>query len=130
MLKYLLRYQNYEVENKSDRWGHRPGRYAAIGVSSTAISQYLLRCLFFIFIAVVFIDCSSKQSNIIEEIKIGTHNNNELKIQIDVTTNVKAAVLVEYWPDSIGSKEKMSSLISNAGLSHSLVLCNIIPKTN
>lgn len=74
--------------------------------------------------------CSNNQNNKITTIKIGTHGNNELKIQIDVTTSKDVEVLAEYWQDKNGSKSKFKSLISKKGLSHSLVLCNIIPETN
>lgn len=71
--------------------------------------------------------CSKNQ--IISNINIGTHGNNELKIQIDVTTNDQAQVYAEYWSDKEGNQNKMTSPISNSGLKHSLVLCNIIPET-
>lgn len=72
--------------------------------------------------------CSKNQ--IISNINIGTHGNNELKIQIDVTTNDQAQVYAEYWSDKEGNQNKMTSPISNSGLKHSLVLCNIIPETD
>ncbi len=92
--------------------------------------KFLSRSLSLIFFIVVYNSCIDKTGNIIKEIKIGTHNNNELKIQIDVVTNADVKVIVEYWEDSIGSKEKISSVISKTGLSHSIILCNIIPETN
>jgi outer membrane protein assembly factor BamB len=82
-----------------------------------------------IFSAVLIVSCSKNEGNIIKTINIGTHGNNELKIQIDVATSTDAKVFAEYWPDKIGSKGKISSPISEKGLSHSLVLCNISPET-
>jgi hypothetical protein len=90
----------------------------------------LLCFLSLIVFTVFFLGCSNNNVQIIKEIKIGTHNNNELKIQVDVVSGKEAEVYAEYWPDSLGTKGKMSSLISKKGLSHSLVLCNIIPQTN
>lgn len=90
----------------------------------------LILKLSLIFSAVVLVSCTKNEGNIITAIKIGTHGNNELKIQIDITTSTDAKVFAEYWPDTIGSKGKISSPISKNGLSHSLVLCNISPETN
>lgn len=81
----------------------------------------------FILVLLTLACCSKNQ--IISNINIGTHGNNELKIQIDVTTNDQAQVYAEYWSDKEGNQNKMTSLISNSGLKHSLVLCNIIPET-
>lgn len=81
----------------------------------------------FILVLLVLASCSKGQ--IISTINIGTHSNNELKIQIDVTTNDQAQVYAEYWSDKEGNKSKMTSPISNSGLKHSLVLCNITPET-
>lgn len=82
-----------------------------------------------ILILLAFASCSKKQSNCITHINIGTHSNNELKIQIDVTTNDDVQVYATYWSDKNG-KNKTTSPISKAGLKHSLVLCNILPETN
>lgn len=92
------------------------------------ITRFLSKGLF-IFILLVVMGCSKNQGNCITTINVGTHSNNELKIQIDVTTSIDAQVYVEYWRDSIGSKNKMTSLISPGGKKHSLVLCSITPKT-
>jgi outer membrane protein assembly factor BamB len=89
-----------------------------------------LALLSFLFIVLFFISCNNKNGNIISEIKIGTHNNNELKIQIDITTTDDAEVFAEYWPDSIREKGKRASLISKKAKSHSIVICDIIPETN
>jgi arylsulfate sulfotransferase len=73
--------------------------------------------------------CNNNEGNIIKEIKVGLHNDNELKIQLDVVTNSKANVYAEYWPDSNRSEGKMISLISKNATTHSLILCNIMPQT-
>ena len=58
------------------------------------------------FILVIFAlaSCSNNQGNRITNINIGTHGNNELKIQIDVTTSDQLQVYAEYWTDKIESK--------------------------
>jgi arylsulfate sulfotransferase len=82
-----------------------------------------------VFAVVVLVSCTKNEGNIISAIHIGTHSNNELKIQIDVTTSTDATVYAEYWPDAIGSKGKITSPISKNGVDHSLVLYNISPET-
>jgi arylsulfate sulfotransferase len=79
---------------------------------------------------VLLVSCTKKDGNIITAINIGTHSNNELKIQIDVTTSADAKVFVEYWPDKVGSKGKISTPVSKKGVAHSLVLCTITPETD
>ncbi|MDY0989919.1 aryl-sulfate sulfotransferase [Flavobacterium sp. CFBP9031] len=82
----------------------------------------------FILVLLALASCSNNQ--IISNINIGTHGNNELKIQIDVITNDQAQVYAEYWSDKKGNQSKTISPISKSGLKHSLVLCNITPETN
>lgn len=82
----------------------------------------------FILVLLALGSCSNNQ--IISNINIGTHGNNELKIQIDVTTNDQAQVYAKYWSDKKGTQSKITSPISKSGLKHSLVLCNITPETN
>ncbi|MDA6071290.1 aryl-sulfate sulfotransferase [Flavobacterium sp. AC] len=84
----------------------------------------------FILVLLAFVSCSKNQGNLIKNITIGTHSNNELKIQIDVTTNDNVQVFAEYWSDQEGIKNKITSPVSKTGLFHSLVLCNIRPETN
>lgn len=83
----------------------------------------------FILVFLALAGCSKKQVRI-TNINIGTHGNNELKIQLDVTTNENAQVYAAYWADKNGTKNKITSPISKTGLSHSLILCNITPETN
>ncbi|MDQ2719619.1 MAG: aryl-sulfate sulfotransferase [Bacteroidota bacterium] len=89
-----------------------------------------LRGIIVFFFTAIFTSCFNTDGNLVKEIKIGLHNNNELKIQLDVKTITPTEVYVEYWHDSLGSSEKMLSVISKKSLSHSLILCNIVPKTN
>lgn len=84
-----------------------------------------LAVIFFI----VFAGCKGRGGNIIREIGIGLHNNNELKIQIDVATNADASVYAEYWRDSATGK-LFTSAVSERGEHHALVLGNIAPKTD
>ena len=94
----------------------------------------MLRCLTrgvsIFVIVIIFAGCSASDKNIVKEIRVGMHNNNELKIQINVLTNSKADVYAEYWPDSSGETSKLASTVSKNDTSHTLVLCNIIPQTN
>lgn len=66
----------------------------------------------------------------IKEIKLGLHNNNVLKIQIDVTANAAVDAYVEYWPNKIANANKESTALSKDKSIHKFVLCNIIPKTS
>jgi len=83
---------------------------------------------FAVVLMVVFASCTSGGGNIIREIGIGLHDNNELKIQVDVATTRDAKVYAEYWADSLPSR-RMTSAASESGLRHSLVLGNIVPQT-
>lgn len=76
----------------------------------------------------VFIGCNSP-APIIREIHIGLHHNNELKIEVNVLTTVPAKIYAEYWSDNNPSI-KYTSATSDAGTHHTLILCNIFPKTD
>src|ERR1700744_6047135 len=80
-----------------------------------------------IFLTTVVSGCNS--SGPIKEIHIGLHNNNQLKIQLDVLTADKADAYAEYWTDGDSTNVMQSDTIKNAS-QHSLVLLNIAPKTN
>jgi arylsulfate sulfotransferase len=84
-------------------------------------------CLFSFMIIVA--GCANRNRNIIKELKIGLRHNNRLQIQIDVFTSTEAEVYAEYWPDS-SAAHKLVSPVSKKGLSHSLVLLNIVPNTS
>jgi arylsulfate sulfotransferase len=88
--------------------------------------KYRFVCMAILIVGAIFIGCSN--SNFVKEIHVGLHNNNELKIQVDVTTTGPADVYVEYWADKGG--KKFRSVLSKNAVSHSLVLCNIIPNTD
>ncbi|MCO5950219.1 aryl-sulfate sulfotransferase [Mucilaginibacter flavidus] len=79
-------------------------------------------------IGIAFTGCGNKA--IVKEIQVGLHNNNDLKIQVDVTTTGPADVYVEYWADKDKSGRKFRSLLSKNKDMHSLVLCNIVPNTD
>jgi outer membrane protein assembly factor BamB len=93
------------------------------------MKQRFLPNYLFVFLLLLLMGCSKNQSNCITNINVGIHSNNELKIQIDVTTSTDAKVYVEYWQDTIGNNFRMSSLRTANGKKHSLVLCSISPKT-
>lgn len=81
------------------------------------------------FSMILLASCVNDRNNI-TSIHIGTHGNNELKIQMDVATSKDSEMFVEYWSDSVDNKEKITSSTSPIGTSHAFVLCNIIPETN
>lgn len=66
----------------------------------------------------------------IKEIKVGLHNNNVLKIQIDVIANSALDAYVEYWPNKLADAKKESTVLSKNKSNHKFVLCNIIPQTS
>jgi arylsulfate sulfotransferase len=81
-------------------------------------------------LSIFFSSCLDNGRRDIKEIRIGLHNNNQLKIQVDVLTDAAVDAYAEYWPEKDGINEKMQSNVSKNGVSHSLILCNLIPKTN
>jgi arylsulfate sulfotransferase len=83
-----------------------------------------------LLLSVFFSGCLNNGKRDITEIRIGLHNNNQLKIQVDVLTNADVDAYAEYWPEKDGRNEKMISNVSKNAISHSLILCNLIPKTN
>ena len=87
------------------------------------ISKYTR--FFFTFLLFLTVGCSHT-TNLIKDIHIGLHNNNRLRIQVDVNTIAKTQVYAAYWPDSAQS-EKLTTATSQAGLYHSFVLTNILP---
>lgn len=72
--------------------------------------------------------CAGGNRNIIKEINVGLHNNNELKIQIDVITSEPVDAYAEYWT-SADTLKKVSQVSKN-GEKHVFILCNISPQTN
>jgi len=92
--------------------------------------RYVTRWQNVMVIVLLCAGCNNTRNNIIKEIRVGTHNNNELKIQIDVTTTSEAQVFAEYWQDSSNTSRIITSPTSKMGVAHSLVLTDIIPETN
>jgi len=87
-------------------------------------------CAVLLVFAAIFFGCSNHNGRVINEIRIGLHNNNALKIQVDVLTDSVVDAYAEYWPQKGDSINKMQSNVSKNSVSHSLVFCNLIPKTN
>ncbi len=81
------------------------------------------------FTSLLIVSCSTNNKNIIKEIHVGLHNDNKLKIQLDVSTISKSEAYAEYWPDSAGINSKMASPVSKYDTAHHFILCNIIPET-
>jgi arylsulfate sulfotransferase len=79
-------------------------------------------------LAAIFSGCFSG-GNIIKEIHVDLHNNNELKIQLEVLTVDPADAYAEYWAGNDSTNVMRSTTVKSA-LQHPLVLCNILPKTN
>jgi arylsulfate sulfotransferase len=79
--------------------------------------------------AVVLAGCGGGKLRV-QEIRVGLHNNNELKVQIAVVTSSPADVYAEYWTGKDSGKVNWLSTISRNAEKHSLVLCNILPETN
>jgi arylsulfate sulfotransferase len=73
--------------------------------------------------------CSDHGDQVIREINIGLHGDNELRIQIDLQTTESVVCYVKYWADSLGASASISSEHSSPGLHHSLVLTNVLPNT-
>lgn len=73
--------------------------------------------------------CFNTGGNIIKEIHIGLHSNNQLQIQIDALTADNADAYAEYWPAKDSTNVMYSDTVKNA-LKHPLVLLNIAPNTN
>jgi outer membrane protein assembly factor BamB len=97
---------------------------------------FTFKCFFLRQAFILLIVCASvflfsgcnNYSDIIKDIHIGLHNDNQLRVQIDVTTIKDAEVYVEYWPDS-AKDEKLATSTSKKGLQHSVVLTNILADT-
>ena len=73
--------------------------------------------------------CCNYQSGIIEEIHIGLHNNNQLKIELNILTSAATDIYAEYWP-STATDQKSATTVSKDATNHTLVLCNLFPQTD
>ena len=92
--------------------------------------KYLTKGTAIIIASIFFAGCAGSDKVNIEEIGVGAHNNNELKIQINVTTTQPADVYAEYWKVSGTGTGKLLSTVSHNTDKHSLILCNVIAQTN
>src|SRR3569833_403768 len=92
-----------------------------------------MRCLakyiVILIAATIFAGCAGNDKVGIEEIRVSLHNNNELKIQIDVTTDQSSDVHVEYCVEKRNAGKKFYSTQSHSSQKHTLILCNIAPQT-
>ena len=91
--------------------------------------KFLTKCIIIIASTAILSGCSGSGVNI-GEIRIGVHNNNELKIQINVTTTQPADVYAEYWKVSGKDTGKLLSTTSHNAEKHTLILCNVIAQTD
>jgi len=80
--------------------------------------------------AAIFAGCAESDKVRIEEVRVGLHNNNELKIQIDVKTDQPADVRVEYWEEKGKDGKRFNSTRSRNSQKHAVILCNIAPQTD
>ena len=88
------------------------------------------KCLILLIPSAMLAGCANDGKVHLEEIRLGLHNNNELKIQIDVKTDQPADAFVEYWEETGKVKEKYHSLSSHNTQKHEFVLCNVAPETD
>src|SRR5690348_5429281 len=82
-----------------------------------------------LFTASLLVSCTTKNKNIIKQIHVGLHNDNKLKIQLDISTSENAKVYAAYWPDTAGINAKIITPVSENDTAHHLILCNILPQT-
>ena len=81
------------------------------------------------FTASLLVSCTTNNKNIIKQIHVGLHNDNKLKIQLDISTSENAKVYAAYWPDTAGINAKIITPVSENDTAHHLILCNILPQT-
>jgi hypothetical protein len=93
------------------------------------MTKFLTKCITVIMATATLAGCSGSGLNI-EEIRVGVHNNNELKIQINVITTQSADVYAEYWKTGGSDSVKFLSTVSHNVEKHKLILCNVIAETN
>src|SRR6185312_7595323 len=91
--------------------------------------KFLTKCITVISASAILAGCSGGGLNI-EEIRVGVHNNNELKIQINVITTQPADVYAEYWKVGGSDSSKFLSTVSHNAEKHKLILCNVITQTD
>jgi len=91
--------------------------------------KFLTRYILLIIAVAALAGCSGGGLNI-EEIRVGVHNHNELKIQINVITTQPADVYAEYWKTGGKDSTKYLSTVSHNAEKHSLILCNVIAQND
>ncbi|MBS1533232.1 MAG: aryl-sulfate sulfotransferase [Bacteroidetes bacterium] len=89
----------------------------------------LAKSILILIAAATFAGCTGNGKVRIDEIRVGLHNNNVLKIQIDVKTDQPADARVEYWDQKSNAGKKFYSTQSHNANDHVLILCNIAPQT-
>ncbi len=94
------------------------------------MKKWVTRCFTMLIASAFFTGCTGDGKVYVEEIKVGLHNNNQLKIQIDAKTDQPADAFIEYWEARGGAKEKLRSLSSHNTQKHSFVLCNVAPQSD
>lgn len=86
----------------------------------------ILYSIVFCVVNYVLLGCNATG---IESISLSAPDKNTLKVRMDVKTMGVAAVRVEYWQKK-DSLQKYTTLISEPGKDHALVLTNLKPKTD
>lgn len=77
-----------------------------------------------------FVSGCGSGAGVVTEIRVGLHDNNVLKIELNVTTSSPVTAYAEYWADSAGEGTLMRSPVAGQATEHRLVLCNILPSTD
>src|SRR3569833_1462690 len=90
---------------------------------------FLIKCAALLLLPMRFSGCGNNGKIVLGEIHVGLHNNNEIKIQLDITTDKPADIYAEYWREKDSSK-KWSSPIAGNTTNGRLIICNIAPETN
>src|SRR4051812_16472887 len=91
--------------------------------------KFLVQCALLVMASISFSRCTDSGKIALGEIHVGLHNNNELKIQMDVTTDKAADIYAEYWKERDSSK-KWSSPVATHTSNGRLVICNVAPETD
>ncbi|MDO3644725.1 aryl-sulfate sulfotransferase [Mucilaginibacter sp. L3T2-6] len=91
--------------------------------------EFLIRCIALLLVPIAFSGCEGSGKIILSEIHVGLHNNNELKIQLEVTTNTPADIYAEYWKEKDSTKKWSSTVARNTSKGR-LIICNIFPETD
>jgi len=90
---------------------------------------FLIKYAVLLIASISFWGCGDSGKIVLGEIHVGLHNNNELKIQLDVTTDKPADIYAEYWKAK-DSRKKWLSAVAQHTSNGRLVICNISPETD